>query len=139
MEPDQPRRAFDFCATCSSGYNLPIYTKKESMDLHKHTIINQRWKGFHSAKIHVKEDLRKLRKTRDLHLSVVKPLMHYEEINELMDTILDANGNKISAFKEYLSPEHYRLIRAGVDVKEIKEPAELLAALRKMEMTLESK
>jgi len=56
----------------------------------------------------------------------------YQEINDLMDSILDANGNKISEFKDYLTPEHYRLIRSGIDVKEIKDPDVLLASLRKM-------
>ena len=49
-----------------------------------------------------------------------------------MDAILDANGNKISEFKEYLSPEHYLIIRAGRDISEIKEQDELLRCLRDM-------
>ena len=143
MNPDDLRTTFDCCALCAKSVNPAkpetVLSKKDSMDLHEQTITKQYMTWFENSKKSLKEKIRKLRKTRDLHLSVVKQPRMYEEINDLLDTILDTNGNKISAFKEYLSPEHYRLIRAGVDVKEIKEPTELLAALRKMEMTLESK
>jgi hypothetical protein len=56
------------------------------------------------------------------------------EINDLMDAILDRNGNKPSQFKEYLTPEHYRLVRMGCDVSEwtVAEQEKLLVSLKKM-------
>jgi hypothetical protein len=56
------------------------------------------------------------------------------EINDLMDAILDRNGNKPSQFKDYLTPEHYRLVRMGCDVSEwtVTEQEKLLVSLKKM-------
>ena len=110
----------------------PVLSKQESMDLHEQGVSLKYWTCFQGIKSTVKEDLIKLRKIREIQLTSLKEPRLYEEINDLMDSILDANGNKISEFKDYLTPEHYRLIRSGIDVKEIKDPDILLASLRKM-------
>lgn len=110
----------------------PILSKQESMDLHEHTVTENIWNGLQSVQQCLKVDLKKLQKIKEIQLASLKQPRMYQEINDLMDTILDANGNKISEFKDYLTPEHYRLIRSGIDVKEIKEPDVLLASLRKM-------
>jgi len=111
---------------------IPILSKKESMCLHERTVSQQYWTGFQTIKTQAIIQLKKMRKIKELHLACVKQPLIYEEINDLMDSILDCNGNKISEFKEYLTPEHYRLIRSGVDVKEMKEPDVLLQCLRRM-------
>jgi hypothetical protein len=133
MEPDEVRHSNICCAKCRTDRE-PLLSKQESMDLHEHTVSEKYWATFSGIKSTVKDDLNKLRKIKEIQLaSLIQPRM-YQEINDLMDSILDANGNKISEFKEYLTPEHYRLIRSGIDVKEIKELDVLLASLRKMKL-----
>jgi len=131
MEPDEVRHSNICCAKCRTDRE-PILSKQESMDLHEHQVTENLWKGLQSAHFWLKMDLKKLQKMKEIQLASLRQPRIYEEINSLMDTILDANGNKISEFKDYLTPEHYRLIRSGIDVKEIKEPDVLLASLRKM-------
>jgi len=131
MGPEDIRSSPNCCEK-HRAQHVPILSKKESMDLHERTITQQYWSGFETMKKYVKQTLRRHLKIKEIQLACLEQPMIYEEIEELMDSILDKNGNKISAFKEYLSPDHYRLIRAGVNVKEIKNPEELLASLRKM-------
>ena len=132
MDPDEVRVSNSCCANCRTDRE-PVLSKQESMDLHEQGVSNNYFIYFQgNFKSSVKEQLRKLRKIKEIQLTSLKEPRMYEEINDLMDSILDANGNKISEFKEYLIPEHYRLIRSGIDVKEIKEPDVLLASLRKM-------
>ena len=131
MEPDEVRHSNECCAKCRTDRE-PILSKQESTDLHEHKVSENIWKGFQAVHFWLKKDLKKFRKIREIQLTSLKEPRMYEEINDLMDSILDANGNKISEFKDYLTPEHYRLIRSGIDVKEIKEPDVLLASLRKM-------
>jgi len=109
-----------------------IYDIEETPDDRYGNKYETFWSCFNSYKQPVKNSLKKLRKIKEIQLASLKQPRMYEEINDLMDSILDANGNKISEFKEYLTPEHYRLIRSGIDVKEIKDPDVLLASLRKM-------
>lgn len=63
-----------------------------------------------------------------------------KDINDLIDELLDSNGNKISLFKEYLTPDHYRQVRAGCDVTEwdIVEQEQLLDCLKKYKSTIKS-
>ena len=132
MDPDEVRVSNSCCAKCRTDRE-PVLSKQESMDLHEQGVSKNYFIYFQGHfKSHVKEQLRRLRKIKEIQLASLKEPRMYEEINDLMDSILDANGNKISEFKEYLIPEHYRLIRSGIDVKEIKEPDVLLASLRKM-------
>ena len=131
MQPETIRIAKDCCVNCYPNSGITL-TKKECIELHTQTVTEQCWKGFHTMKRYVKLRLQTLRKIKEIQLDSLKQPLIYEEINDLMDSILDANGNKISEFKEYLIPEHYRLIRSGIDVKEIKDPDVLLASLRKM-------
>lgn len=132
MQPNDLRSSPSCCEKCRVRTDIAILSKKESMDLHEQTISAQYWKGFNKMKPNVKTQLTKLRKIRELQIACLKKPNIYEEINDLMDSILDTNGNKISEFKDYLTPEHYRLIRSGVDVKEIKDPDVLLQSLKKM-------
>ncbi len=139
MKPEDLRSLESACEICKlrtigTGITIsPMLSKKESMDLHERTVAEKYWTGFQIMKLYVKQSVRRLLKIKEIEIACLKQPMIYEEINDLMDSILDKNGNKISAFKEYLTPDHYRLIRSGVDVKEIKNPEELLASLRKME------
>jgi hypothetical protein len=57
-----------------------------------------------------------------------------KQINDLMDEILDKNGNKPSQFKDFLTPDHYRMVRMGCDVSvwSVEEQEVLLACLKKM-------
>jgi hypothetical protein len=132
MSPETIRISKYCCEKCYP--NDKALSKKESMELHTQTVTEQCWKGFHDMKHYITGQLQTLRKVRDIQLSTIQKPRMYEEINDLMDSILDANGNKISEFKDYLTPEHYRLIRSGIDVKEIKEHDVLLASLRKMKL-----
>ena len=134
MDPDEVRVSNTCCAKCKTDRD-PLLSKQESMDLHEHCVSEKYWTGFQGIKETVKNELNKLRKIKEIQLACLKQPMIHEEINDLMDSILDCNGNKISEFKDYLTPEHYRLIRAGVDVKEMKEPDALLQCLRKMKST----
>ena len=131
MDPDEVRVSNSCCAKCRTDRE-PVLSKKESMDLHEQGVSENIFKGFQAVHFWLKKDLKKFRKIREIQLTSLKQPLIYEEINDLMDSILDANGNKISEFKDYLTPEHYRLIRSGIDVKEIKDPDVLLASLRKM-------
>ena len=132
MGPEDLRSSPTCCEKCRSRTDIPILSKKESMCLHERTVSQQYWTGFQTIKTHAIDQLKKMRKIKELHLVCVKQPLIYEEINDLMDSILDTNGNKISEFKEYLTPDHYRLIRSGVDVKEIKDSDVLLQSLRRM-------
>jgi hypothetical protein len=89
-----------------------------------------------SIKLSLDKSLTTLKKIKAIQLASLKKPRVCEEINGLMDAILDANGNKISEFKDYLSPEHYRIIRAGRDISEIKEQDELLTCLKHMKSKL---
>jgi len=135
MGQDDLRSSSNCCEKHRARTDIPILSKKDSMSLHERTVSNQYWEGFHRLKVYLNPQLKKLRKIRELQLACMKKPKIYEEINDLMDSILDANGNKISEFKDYLTPDHYRLIRSGVDVKEMKEPEVLLQCLRKMKST----
>jgi hypothetical protein len=84
----------------------------------------------------VKRALDKIKHVKKIHLDCLKDPHIYDEINHLMDSILDSNGNKISEFKEYLTEEQYRHIRAGLDVKEIKDPSGVLASLQRMKTVM---
>jgi hypothetical protein len=99
--------------------------------------IGTNWGGlvlkcFMEIKDSVNAELRRLRNIKRIQLACLKTHMMYKEINNLIDSILDKNGNKMSEFNDYLTQEHYRLVRSGVDVKDIPDPEALLASLRKM-------
>lgn len=93
------------------------------------------WSCFQSYKKPVKQALKKLRSIKEIQNDCLKMPRMYEEINDLMTQILDSNGNNICEFKEYLTPDHYRLILSGADIKEFKEIDVLLVCLRKMKST----
>lgn len=132
FQPDEIR-----CGTKCTGCAIPgenRSTKEESIKFHEQQVSTRLWSILHKIKLFIKKELEKLRKIKSIQMALLKTPLVYDEINELMDTILDANGNKISMFKDYLAPEHYRLIRAGRDISEIKEQEELLRSLRNMKM-----
>ena len=66
--------------------------------------------------------------------TLLKAPLLSKQIEDLMDEILDKNGNKPSQFKDFLTPEHYRMVRMGCDVSvwTVEEQEVLLACLRKM-------
>jgi hypothetical protein len=131
LQPDEIRNPSGWCISCTLPSEAKL-TIESSIRLHEQTVANQLWAIIHKIKPFVKRELEKLRKIKSIQLSGLKAPLVYNEINDLMDSILDANGNKISEFKDYLLPEHYRLIRAGRDISEIKEQDELLKSLRNM-------
>jgi len=90
------------------------------------------WSCFQSYKKPVKQALKKLRVIKEIQNACLKMPRMYQEIDDLMTIILDANGNNICEFKDYLTPDHYRLILSGADIKEFKEIEVLLVCLRKM-------
>lgn len=133
LAPDEIRSPHHLCVNCSqTNGGIPLLSKEDSILLHQGKVSSQLVQVLRPISIYVKHELTKLKKIKAIHLASLKKPLVYEDINDLMDAILDANGNKISAFKDYLSPEHYRIIRAGRDVSEIKEQDELLRCLRIM-------
>jgi hypothetical protein len=116
---------------------IPRPDAKTENSLRRKLILEQTWKILYSYKKTVSGKITELKAIqKKMAMLSKKPATQNiaEEINELMDTILDKNGNKISRFKEYVTPEHYRLIRSGCDVTEWSrdEQTELLSCLKKM-------
>lgn len=71
---------------------------------------------------------------RDTVMPLLKAPVLSKQINELIDAILDKNGNKPSEFKNFLTPDHYRMVRMGCDVSEwsVDEQEILLECLKKV-------
>ena len=113
---------------------IKLYTKEESIQFHKNDETDKLWNVLFSAKETIKKDYSTLKTIKTFMIETVKTTLINREINGLIDAILDSNGNKISEFKEYLKPNHYRLIRAGCDVSEwsIKDQEDLLADLKQI-------
>jgi hypothetical protein len=123
------------CYTCTSMEKcIKLYTKEESLQFRKNDETDKLWNVLFSAKETIKKDYSTLKTIKAFMIESVKTTLINREINGLIDAILDSNGNKISEFKEYLKPNHYRLIRAGCDVSEwsIKDQEELLADLKQI-------
>ena len=82
----------------------------------------------------IRPELKFIKLMKENMNSRLKAPLLSNEINDLMDAILDRNGNKPSHFKDYLTPEHYRLVRMGCDVSEwtVAEQEKLLVSLKKM-------
>lgn len=78
--------------------------------------------------------LRCIKLVKHTTTKLLKAPLLSKQINDLMDDILDKNGNKPSQFKDFLTPEHYRMVRMGCDVSvwTVEEQEVLLACLRKM-------
>ena len=137
LEPDEVVNVGCCCVKCADQKNGgPVLSKEKSIEIRESTAYAQFCKLSYTISIFVKDELAKLKKIRAFHLASIKKPRVYDEINDLMDAILDANGNKISEFKEYLSPEHYRIIRAGRDITEIKDQDELLRCLLDMKTNI---
>jgi hypothetical protein len=122
---------------CGSQGPLAKPCKKSQGELIKKLRIEKTWNILTMVKSQISiknKELKAIQKKMAMLSKKPAPQNIAEEINELMDTILDKNGNKISKFKEYVTPEHYRLIRSGCDVSEwsMEEQSELLTCLRKM-------
>jgi len=110
-----------------------LQTKEQSIECHHRSIVHQlRTILLYSIKSSLDKSRSTLKKIKALQMASIQKPRVYEDINRLIDSILDANGNKISEFKDYLTPEHYRVIRAGGDISEIKEQDELLRSLQQM-------
>ena len=89
-----------------------------------HTIIKEQY--THELKI--------IRLVKETTMTLLKAPLLSKQINDLMDEILDKNGNKPSQFKDFLTPDHYRMVRMGCDVSvwSVEEQEVLLACLKKM-------
>ena len=120
------------CENCQIKKDYTRCVCNPSKEVQKKAINELFTKMLSIIKCSVSKELESIKKIKSIQLASLKKPIVYEDINDLMDAILDANGNKISEFKDYLSPEHYRIIRAGRDVSEIKEQDELLRCLRIM-------
>jgi len=85
-------------------------------------------------KVHVTGTLNTIKLVKQTTMKVMKAPLLSKQINDLMDEILDKNGNKPSQFKDFLTPEHYRKVRMGCDISEwaIEEQEVLLVCLKKM-------
>ena len=120
---------------------IPHSCEKHWWEINLNMPLNNRelnfYRGVQLYKTSVKKALAKIRLIKKIHHDFLNPID--EEINHLVDSILDANGNKISEFKEYLTEEHYRYIRAGIDVRDIKDQKVLLESLQKMKTRMKSK
>jgi hypothetical protein len=96
-------------------------------------------------KMHTDNNIRQVKDFCHTHLQRIKlikektmtpmkaPLLS-KQINDLMDEILDKNGNKPTQFKDFLTSDHYRKVRMGCDVSEwtVEEQEVLLSCLKKM-------
>lgn len=78
--------------------------------------------------------LKTIRLVKKTTMRMLKAPLLSKQINDLMDEILDKNGNKPSQFKDFLTPDHYRMVRMGCDVSvwSVEEQEVLLACLKKM-------
>jgi hypothetical protein len=93
-------------------------------------------KDYHinAYKAHVTRTLKTIRLVKQTTMRMLKAPLLSKQINDLMDEILDKNGNKPSQFKDFLTPDHYRMVRMGCDVSvwSVEEQEVLLACLKKM-------
>lgn len=81
-----------------------------------------------------KEQLDLINRVKPFMMKLLKAPLLSKQIEDLMDEILDKNGNKPSQFKDFLTPDHYRMVRMGCDVSvwSVEEQEVLLASLKKM-------
>jgi len=79
-------------------------------------------------------ELTRMKLVKQTTMKLLKATLLSKQIEDLMDEILDKNSNKPSQFKDFLTPEHYRMVRMGCDVSvwSIEEQELLLACLKKM-------
>jgi hypothetical protein len=79
-------------------------------------------------------ELERINLVKQTTMKLLKAPLLSKQINDLMDEILDKNGNKPTQFKDFLTPDHYRKVRMGCDVSEwtVEEQEVLLACLKKM-------
>jgi hypothetical protein len=91
-------------------------------------------KSLSTIKTYCHEQLVIIRFVKATSTKLLKGPLLSKQINDLMDELLDKNGNKPSQFKDFLTPDHYRMIRMGCDVSEwsVDEQEVLLACLKKM-------
>lgn len=97
-----------------------------------------RWRNFdidlRTIKTQYKQELARMRLVKQKSTILMNAPLLSKQINDLMDEILDKNGNKPSQFKDFLTPEHYRMVRMGCDVSvwSVEEQEVLLESLKKM-------
>ena len=80
----------------------------------------------------LKFQLEDMQTVKEIMVKILRTPLLTKQLEELMDEILDLNGNKISQMKDYLTPEEYRFVRSGSPFEEFLKPQELLANLKKM-------
>jgi len=76
--------------------------------------------------------LQEMQSVKEIMVKILRTHLLTKQLEELMDEILDLNGNKISQMKDYLTPEQYRFVRSGCPFEEFPKQQELLANLKKM-------
>jgi len=80
----------------------------------------------------LKMSLDDMQSVKEIMVKILRTPLLTKQLEELMDEILDLNGNKISQMKDYLTPEQYRFVRSGSPFEEFPKQQELLANLNKM-------
>lgn len=123
-----------YCDECCAKNKYSNEPKEKTMILHEKIITTRLWGWLIQIKNLIHKEILKIKMIKKIQLDSLRRPLLSKEINNLMDSILDSNGNKISEFKEYLSPDHYRMVRAGCDVSELDLPdkEQILQCLLKM-------
>jgi hypothetical protein len=88
---------------------------------------------------YLKMSLQDMQTVKEIMVKILRTPLLTKQLEELMDEILDLNGNKISQMKDYLTPEEYRFVRSGSPFEEYPKQQEILANLKKMCDDLKSK
>jgi hypothetical protein len=81
---------------------------------------------------YLKTPLQDMQTVKEIMVKILRTPLLTKELEELMDEILDLNGNKISQMKDYLTPEEYRFVRSGCPFEEFPKQQEMLTKLKKM-------
>ena len=116
-----------FRRNVADSYVWQLFSKENEFGGDKDYYIN-------AYKVHVTKTLKTIRLVKQTTMRMLKAPLLSKQINDLMDEILDKNGNKPSQFKDFLTPDHYRMVRMGCDVSvwSVEEQEVLLACLKKM-------
>jgi len=113
--------------------NVPIsLIQKHYLDT-RQLIFFKEFPAQHKALLDIlKTSLDDMQSVKEIMVKILRTPLLTKQLEELMDEILDLNGNKISQMKDYLTPEQYRFVRSGCPFEEFPKQQELLANLKKM-------
>ncbi len=109
-----------YCAKCCiSALEVHPYRPmniQSSTVLHAQAELLQLYDLLQALHVEIKDFLQKHNKIKQIVRVHLKIPILLKEIHRLIDVLLDANRTNIPAFKDYLSPQHYRrFIRADFD------------------------